>query len=78
MKFLKLQETAGTPFKNKIDQLKTFYIPISEMVYENFSKKKTQIIGLSGGQGSGKSTISKILQIILEEKFNLKTTIFFY
>ena len=31
---------------------------------------------MSGGQGSGKSTISKILQIILEEKFNLKTTIF--
>ena len=40
LKFLKLQETAGTPFKNKIDQLRDFYIPISEMVYENFSKKK--------------------------------------
>ena len=34
------------------------------------------IIGLSGGQGSGKSTISNILKIILKENYNLETVIF--
>ena len=34
------------------------------------------MIGLSGGQGSGKSTISKIIKIVLKEIFNLETVIF--
>ena len=38
------------------------------MIYKNYIKnKKTKIIGLTGGQGSGKSTISNILKIILKE-----------
>ena len=43
------------------------------MIYENYlrNKKKTQVIGLTGGQGSGKSTISNILKILLKE--SLKT-----
>ena len=35
------------------------------------------VVGLSGGQGSGKSTISNILKILLKRKFNLKTVIAF-
>ena len=46
------------------------------MIKKLFKKKKTQIIGLTGGQGSGKSTISNILKIILKEEFNLETVIF--
>ena len=38
--------------------------------------KKTKVIGLTGGQGSGKSTISNILKIIFQVGFGLKTTIF--
>ncbi len=78
LKFLKTQEGVGEPFKDKAGQFKNFYIPMSEIIFKNFLKnnKKTRIIGLAGGQGSGKSTISKVLQIILKEKFNLKTTIF--
>ena len=33
-------------------------------------------MGLTGGQGSGKSTISNILKIILKERFELNTVIF--
>ena len=43
---------------------------------EYLKKKQTRIIGLTGGQGTGKSTISNILKIILKETYNLETVIF--
>ena len=77
LKFIKSQEVLSEPFRNKISQLKNFYLPISEMIFESYLKnKKTQVVGLSGGQGSGKSTISKIIKIILKENYNLETVIF--
>ena len=58
LRFLKSQEVMSEPFRDKIGQLKKFYLPISKMINEEYSKnKKTKVIGLSGGQGSGKSTI---------------------
>ena len=77
LKFIKSQEVISEPFRDKISQLNNFFLPISKMINTNYLKhKKTQIIGLSGGQGSGKSTISNILKIILKENFNLETIIF--
>ena len=77
LNFLKSQEILSEPFRNKISQLNNFFLPISEKIYKNYSEyKKTNIIGLTGGQGSGKSTISNILRIILKEGFNLNTVIF--
>jgi len=77
LKFIKSQEILSEPFRDKIGQLNKFYLPLSKKIYKNFLKdKKTKIIGLTGGQGSGKSTISKILKIVLQEGFNMNTTIF--
>ena len=77
LKFLKSQEVLSEPFRDKVGQLNNFYLPISQMIYKNYLKnKKTQVIGLAGGQGSGKSTISNILKIILKESFSLETVIF--
>ena len=45
----------------KIGKLNKFYLPLSEWIYSIYSKDfKTKIIGLSGGQGAGKSTITGI------------------
>ena len=64
-------------FRDKLGQLNNFYLPISNKINRDYFKdKKTKIIGLCGGQGSGKSTISNILKIILKIGYNLQTVIF--
>ena len=77
LKFLKSQEVLTEPFRNKMSQLDNFFLPISHSIYKIFkNKNRTIIVGLTGGQGSGKSTISSILKIVLKEGFNLNTVIF--
>ena len=77
LKFLKSQEIKGEIFKNKIKQLNDFYIPLAETIYTKYkSNKKVKIVGLTGGQGVGKSTISNILKIVLKQGFDLNTIIF--
>ena len=73
LSFLKKQEITGEPFYDKLGQLEKFYIPICIKINEIYTKKKRLLIlGLAGGQGSGKSTIAKILSIILKQQYNLK------
>ncbi len=76
LKFLRSQEVMSEPFRDKLGQLNKFYLPISKMISKSCLKKKTKVIGLTGGQGTGKSTISKILKIILKEAYNIETVIF--
>ncbi len=77
LKFLSSQEVMSEPFRDKLGQLKKFYLPISKMIKDEIKyTKKTKIIGLTGGQGTGKSTISNIIKIILKEAYKLETVIF--
>ena len=77
LEFLNSQEVMSEPFRDKLSQLNKFYLPISRMITKEYlKKKKTKVIGLTGGQGTGKSTISNILKIILKEGFKLETVIF--
>ena len=77
LKFLKKKEVVGRPIVDKIGKLKTFYLPLSEWIYSIYQKdKKTKIIGLSGGQGTGKSTITSILKFIFKKKYNLDLCVF--
>ncbi len=77
LKFLNTQEVMSEPFRDKLGQLNKFYLPLSKMISEEYlKKKKTKVIGLTGAQGTGKSTISNILKIILKEAYNLETVIF--
>ena len=77
LKFLKSQEILSEPFRNKVGQLNNFFLPISKKIFNIYlQNKKTKIIGLTGSQGSGKSTIANIFKIIFKHGFNLNTVIF--
>ena len=77
LKYLKKQEVTGKPIVDKIGKLNKFYLPLSEWIYSIYSKDfKTKIIGLSGGQGAGKSTITGILKLILKKKYGLNICVF--
>ena len=77
LSFLATQEVRGEPFYDKLGQLKNFYLPICEKIYLDYKrKKKIKVIGLTGGQGAGKSTITQIIKLILETKYNLSVVYF--
>ena len=40
LKFIKSQEVLSEPFRDKINQLNNFYIPISQLIYKNYIKIK--------------------------------------
>ena len=77
LSFLSSQEIRSKPFHNKIRQLNNFYLPVCEKIYQDYKKnKKIKIIGLTGGQGAGKSTITQVLKLILQIKYNLSVVCF--
>ena len=70
LKFLKKEKIFEKSNKNKIKNLKNYYIPMSFWIENKYMKKgKTLFLGLSGGQGSGKTTVTGILKIILKKFF---------
>ena len=77
LSFLSSQEVKSEPFYNKLAQLRNFYLPICKKIYQDYKKtKQIKIIGLTGGQGAGKSTITQIIKLILNYKYNLKVACF--
>ena len=71
-KFIKSQETSTEKFGNKEGMIKNFLIPICFWIAKKADYKKPYLVGLAGGQGTGKTTISSIIKIILEKYFKLK------
>ena len=70
-KFISSQETKKDKFKNKDRMIKSFLIPVSFWISKRVNKKNPLIVGLAGGQGSGKTTVSSILTLILQKYFRL-------
>ena len=77
LKFIRKQELTGEKFKDKETQLQKYYIPFCNRLFKQYkSRKRPLLISLSGGQGSGKSTIAQILKIVLQLNFNLNVVCF--
>ena len=69
--FIKSQETKADKFKNKERMIKSFLIPLCFWISKKANKKKPYFVGLAGGQGTGKTTISSLIRIILIKYFKL-------
>ena len=72
LNFIKSQETKVDKFKNKERMIKSFLIPLCFWISKKASKKRPYFVGLAGGQGTGKTTISSLVRIILIKYFKLK------
>jgi len=71
LKHLKNEKIFNKSISTKIQDLKKIYIPLSYWIENKYKKKnKTLILGISGGQGSGKTTVAGTLKIILNKFFN--------
>ena len=70
-KYISSQETKNQKFKNKEQMIKSFLIPVCFWNSKKTKKKKHLIIGLGGGKGCGKTTISSIIALILRKYFKL-------
>ena len=76
-RYLKKQEVTGKPIVDKLGKINKFYLPLSKWINSIYIKDgKTKLIGLSGGQGAGKSTITGILKLILKKKYGLNVCVF--
>ena len=71
LKFIKSQETKADKFKNKERMIKSFLIPLCFWISKKAEKKRPYFVGLAGGQGTGKTTISSLIRIILIKYFRL-------
>ena len=71
LKFIKSQETKADKFKNKERMIKSFLIPLCFWISKKAEKKRPFFVGLAGGQGTGKTTISSLIRIILTKYFKL-------
>ena len=70
LRFLNKEKIFNKSKVAKIESLKKIYIPMSFWIEKKYKKKgKTLFLGLSGGQGSGKTTVTGILKIILKKFF---------
>ena len=73
LKLFKKEKILNKPKAIQITNLKKVYIPMSFWIDNKFRRKeKTLFLGFSGGQGSGKTTVSEILKIILKKFFKRK------
>ena len=71
-KFITSEETKKQKFRNKDKMIRSYLIPVSFWIANKVNKKKPIIVGLAGGQGTGKTTISSIINLILVKYFKLK------
>ena len=72
LKFIKSQETKDDKFKKKERMIKSFLIPLCFWISKKADKKRPYFVGLAGGQGTGKTTSSSLIKIILTKYFKLK------
>jgi D-glycerate 3-kinase len=62
-KFVKDRNLPGAYFRSATD----YYLPLAEWVYGQHGGGRCKVIGVSGAQGTGKTTLAELLQLVLSE-----------
>jgi D-glycerate 3-kinase len=56
-----------------VDDLERVYFPLAHLISEGLNvTEQTQIIGINGAQGAGKTTFANLLKVVLEKGYNMK------
>lgn len=56
-----------------MEDLSRIYLPMANLINTALNvKDQIHIIGINGAQGAGKTTFSKLLKVVLEQKFGMK------
>ncbi|OUS05557.1 hypothetical protein A9Q90_06330 [Gammaproteobacteria bacterium 54_18_T64] len=59
--------------KTFIDTIVEHYLPLAQWINQQRAPQRCYFIGISGAQGTGKSTLSALLKIILEHEYACNT-----
>ncbi|HEY9052896.1 MAG TPA: hypothetical protein VIQ03_15200 [Gammaproteobacteria bacterium] len=66
-----LKEEGIEPTSQMIALLSDVYLPLADWLTKHISRQPL-VVGINGAQGTGKSTLSKILQLLLDKGFEKK------
>ncbi len=59
-----------------VEDLDRVYIPMANLISEGLNTAtKTQIIGINGAQGAGKTTFCNLLKVVLETSYEMKVVL---
>lgn len=59
-----------------MDDIDRIYVPLAKLISEGLNvASKTQIIGINGAQGAGKTTFGNLLKVVLETEFGMRVAL---
>ena len=58
-----------------VNTISEYYLPLAQWLNRHRPQHRTWVIGLNGAQGTGKSTLSALLKLILETSHNCSTAV---
>ena len=60
-----------------MEDLSRIYLPLAKLINTGLNtSSKTQVIGINGAQGAGKTTFSALLKVVLENQFDMRVVNF--
>lgn len=69
--FLRSEQLPDT-FRVTVDQ---YFVPLAHWLYGQWARGGARVIGINGAQGTGKSTLSALLKMLLEEMYGCRVAV---
>lgn len=69
--FMRAEQLPDT-FRVTVDQ---YFVPLAHWLYGQWTRGGVGVIGINGAQGTGKSTLSALLKLLLEETYGCRVAV---